>query len=483
MMKRAKKAYPLDNKTIFGLSTMSWMNTAGNSFMTSLFMSYMTDYSGLGAIAATLATVLLLAGRVLDAVDDPIQGYLMDRAKPGRFGKYKPFTFAGILLIAVAVIALFSVPSFGGNVAMISVYVMVFYVMFEIGMSFQADNPIKRSMSDDPIVREKMMSVPRIIGLLVTIPFGFFTPLVFGLNDRIGNMHTSFALLTVALVIPVCAISLIGLCCVKEGLHRSEDDGDGKLSPRDIVQMFKVNKALRVHALATLCYGFVYNLIFATCGYYFKWTFCCDMVDGALVLNNARFAMLTSLVGVLQIISSVAGACAAPALTKHVTKDPRKTLQLSMIIAAVSGVAMYVLQVAGILQTSVVLYMVLLFVILFASSLTFVPNGVLWMEAMDFGMYKTGRQTSGIVNSVSKFLEKGQAAIAQASLGTLLIAAGYVVNDAGNLVETVNRTAMLDNFMLISALVPAVLSLAAYLIYRAYPITDEVRAKMRDAMK
>lgn len=70
---------------------MGWMNQGASSFMTSMFMLYLTDYSGIGAMAATLGTVLLLVGRVIDAVDDPLQGWIMDRTKPGKLGKYKPY--------------------------------------------------------------------------------------------------------------------------------------------------------------------------------------------------------------------------------------------------------------------------------------------------------------------------------------------------------------------------------------------------------
>ena len=54
---RKKKEYPLNGKNVFGLSTMGWMNTGASSFMTSMFMLYLTDYSGIGAWAAVLGTV------------------------------------------------------------------------------------------------------------------------------------------------------------------------------------------------------------------------------------------------------------------------------------------------------------------------------------------------------------------------------------------------------------------------------------------
>jgi hypothetical protein len=54
---KEKKQYPLDGRTIFGLSTMRWINVAASAMMTSAFMLYLTDYSDI-ANAAVVATVL-----------------------------------------------------------------------------------------------------------------------------------------------------------------------------------------------------------------------------------------------------------------------------------------------------------------------------------------------------------------------------------------------------------------------------------------
>ena len=59
----------------FGATVLSTVNGLCTVFMSSMFMQYMTDYAGLGAMGATLATSLLLFARIFDAVDDPIQGF------------------------------------------------------------------------------------------------------------------------------------------------------------------------------------------------------------------------------------------------------------------------------------------------------------------------------------------------------------------------------------------------------------------------
>ena len=84
MGKRVKRISEFQDHV--GLSTMTWTETISGCFMTGLFMLYLTDYAGIGSFAAILGTILLSAGRFIDAVDDPLQGFIMDNKKPGKYG-------------------------------------------------------------------------------------------------------------------------------------------------------------------------------------------------------------------------------------------------------------------------------------------------------------------------------------------------------------------------------------------------------------
>ena len=104
--KKVKTAESVGFKEIFGVTALSTNNGIAVTFMSSLFMVYMTDYAGLGAWGATLATTLLLAARIIDAVDDPIQGFIMDSGKVGKHGKYKPFFMLSIVMTFIGTVAL-----------------------------------------------------------------------------------------------------------------------------------------------------------------------------------------------------------------------------------------------------------------------------------------------------------------------------------------------------------------------------------------
>ena len=77
-------------------------------------------------------------------------------------------------------------------------------------------------------------------------------------------------ILTAMLVIPVCAVAFVGVSCVKEGPHKEVKKEDN-ISFKDILYMFKTNKALVVSKLSALFSGFVWTIIFATSTYFLKW--------------------------------------------------------------------------------------------------------------------------------------------------------------------------------------------------------------------
>lgn len=485
-MKRKKKEYPLDGKTMFGLSTMQFTNIGAQSFMTSLFMLYLTDYAGIGALGATLGTILLFVGRIVDAVDDPIQGFIMDNTKVTKYGKYKLYIMISIILTALSIVLLFSLPtSFANKPLLVIIWVTGFYLLYDIGASFFADNPLKQSLSDDPIVRAKHQTLPRIISTFVSIPFAFFIPMVTGLNNSIGDMHKSFAVMTIVIMIPITVVSFIGIMLVKEGKHIGEEKGtEAKISLKDVVFLFKNNKALTVNFIATIFSGFIWTFIFATATYYIKWAYCADLSTGAI--DDAKLGLYTGIMGVMMMVPSLLGAMAAPPIMRKLGGDPIKTTQLTLLGGVGSGVLLFLLNITGLLSISPVLFFIGLFISLFFTSLGFVPSNVVWLECGDYNIYKTGKEMNGLVNAVNKFLQKAQTALASGVVGLILIAIGYQVDSktdtfTGSLAAIPK---MLNWFIVVLGVFPAIVALIAYLIYKfTYPITPKVREEMNLELK
>jgi GPH family glycoside/pentoside/hexuronide:cation symporter len=104
----------------------------GNLFFTAtafVLMNYLTDVVGL---AASLAGIALMVGRIWDAFYDPIIGYLSDRTKT-RMGRRRPFMLGGAIPLFIAMIIMFTNPSLvlgaGISQSVLFVYTMVVYII------------------------------------------------------------------------------------------------------------------------------------------------------------------------------------------------------------------------------------------------------------------------------------------------------------------------------------------------------------------
>jgi len=104
----------------------------GNLFMTAtsfVLLNYLTDTVGL---AAALAGIALMVGRIWDAFYDPVIGYISDRTVT-RMGRRRPFMLAGIIPVVIAMVVMFTNPALvagaGISQTTLFIYVMVVYLI------------------------------------------------------------------------------------------------------------------------------------------------------------------------------------------------------------------------------------------------------------------------------------------------------------------------------------------------------------------
>lgn len=462
---RVPKPYPLNGKTIFGLSTMRWTITASGSLMTSAFMLYLTDYSGLGSVAATVGTILLLAGRLFDAVDDPLQGWIMDSAPRTRIGKFKPFMIGGIIACSVALIMLFNIPAFASLTAQI-VWLAAAYLLFEVGYSFQPHQPILYSLTSNPQIRQKLLVTPRIVEQVIVIPFSFFLSLAVLLGNATGSMKTGVGLLALIFVVPMGLMALIGTICVKEGQIAESDE---KISFKQIITMFRVNKPLWISFLSGVFGGSVFTFVMASATYYIKWAF-----------GAENFGTNAAIWGAFILLGIIAGTIIAPKAFRHV--DPvHGTIFCSFANAGILAL-LYGLSLLGV-NSPIVFFGLMLCFMIFAG-MSYIPGMLIGMETMDYSLYKTGRGMEALNQAARNFLEKAQQALASSATGAVLIAVGYIVNEADEYIGTTPVESLLSGLLLVCCLIPAALALIAGLIMLAlYPLKGEQRRAMYDEIE
>lgn len=476
-MKKEKDPSGLKFKDYFGTTILSVTDAVGACVMTSLFMMYLTDYAGIGKWGAILGTTLLLVARLFDAVNDPLEGWIMDRAKVGKHGKYRPFLLLSILLTSVGLIGLFFLPDgLADSPAVICIWVIGFYLLYDIGTSFYAPNPLYRTMTLDPNARGKLLIGPRMTSMVVGMIGAALITIINGVNSVFQNMHTSFGVTITVLTVVGALISILGLALVKERYHTERDEEDAvKLT--DIFGLLKENDALRVRLLDQLFSGFIWTFLFATCTYYIKWAYCTDLSTG--IVDTEKFGIMTLISSMMMFLPLIVGTVIAGPLMKK-AGSPIKLHKLLIGLQGVSCLLLFVLEVLSVLSLSPIPFFICMFIVATALGADFIPGSTLNMECMDYEIYRNGKDRSALCNACNKFLDKGQNAISAAMVGAILVAIGYEVDSVTDafLGELTAIPTMLTWFVVVMGLVPGILGMVSWLILRKYPVTDEIRADM-----
>lgn len=486
-MKRVKKQYPEDFKSLLGFSTISWVQGFATMIF-ALFMQYLTDYSGIDAaigkvgFAAAFGTAILMVTRIVDAVDDPLQAWIMDRSKECKFGKYRRFTLIGIFLIGVGIILMFTLPEFvKSNAVLLTIWIMVGYILFEMGSAFNGTGPIIQKATTDARIRTKITSLLRMGIILAVIPSVFFIPIATAANESIGDMGKAFSLTCVVITAIYCAISITGVLLVKEPYHGdavSEQGSAPKLSVKDVWDMLRTNKPLWVHNIAYFLGNMSYAASSAILVYFLKWFYCADMATGTV--DEVQYAAIYGLYGITALIPNFVTPLMAGFVVKKLGSVDKAMRVTTLLTGLVYGV-MLVLYFLGVLQLSPMIFIVLNLMAGIPAGIAVIPAMLLNTECADYVEYNTGKNMAAMTTAVNNVVSKAQSAIAVVIPGVILMSVGYSVDSttgayAGDLATLPD---MVRGLTIAMTLIPLLVSVAAWAVYKfGYTITPEYREKM-----
>ena len=152
----------------------------GQGMVYAIMSSYISDfYMNVLKLTPLFVLLLMLFARIWDAINDPIMGYIMDRAHPKR-GKMRPYLLYTPIPIAILTVLLFYAPNLSGVSLM--VYASVTYVLWGI-IYTSSDVPfwsLPNAMTPNPAERGDIISKGRTAnGVGSAVPMAFFMVLGF----------------------------------------------------------------------------------------------------------------------------------------------------------------------------------------------------------------------------------------------------------------------------------------------------------------
>lgn len=423
----------------------------GNDFtfiLSSTFMlKFYTDVMGMSA--AVVGLVMMIA-RFVDAFTDVTMGQIVDRSKPTKDGKFRPWIKRMCGPVAIASFLIYqsgfaNMPYAFKLVWLIVTYLLwgsIFYTSINIPYGSMAS-----AVSSDPTDRASLSTWRTIGATLAGLVIGAGTPLVAYVTVD-GNPVLSGSRMTIiAGVFSVCAIICYLLCFKLVRERVPVPANDQKLDLIALGKSLITNRALLGIIVAAIL------LLLAMLG-----------MQGMTGYVFPNFYKNTSAQSAVSLLASLAAlAICAPLASKFAAKFGKKEMSIvSCLFGAISFL------ICLIVHPENVWVYVLFYVIAFIGIGFF--NTVIWAmitDVIDDAEVKNGIREDGTIYAVYSFARKLGQAFSSGMVGGLLSMVGYTP-------KTAFDPAVTEGIFKISCIVPIIgLAAVALALLFIYPLNKK----------
>lgn len=431
---------------------------------------------GLGIDPVVVGTLMALP-RLLDAVTDPLMGYISDHAK-FRWGRRRPFIFFGALASGLVFALLWQLPS-GYSQHFYFWYFLIGANLFYLAYTVYATPwvALGYEMTPDYHERTRLMGVSNFMGQIAWVAVPWFY--AFMENDQFfPDAVTGARWLAVLVGIFVAIFGLVPACFCRERMQAIAES-ENPTGPRngflqtagqktlDFLRGFLATMKFRPFLILCGATFLVFNgfmLVSAFSSYvmiYYVYGGDKDLGAKLMGWNGTLSALATFLVILL-----------VTWLGTRIGK--RKTFFFSTGISVVG----YLLKWFCYSRSNPYLILVPTPLIAFGLGGLFVLMGSMIADVCDFDELQTGQRREGMFGAVFWWVVKLGMALALALSGYALNFTGFDVNLGSGQSE---RTLFLMRLLDIG--VPALTSALAILLVAAYPLTEAMAHEVRTQLE
>ncbi|MGB5720528.1 MAG: MFS transporter [Woeseiaceae bacterium] len=392
-------------KVGYGLGDMASNFYMG--FFGLFLLYYYTDVFGISPAAA--ATMLLLT-KIVDAISDPAMGLIADRTQ-SRWGKYRPYLLFAAIPYALLGYLLFLGPDLSATGKLIFAYVTYTLVMLAytaINVPYSALLAVISPVGEE---RTKATQFRFVFASLGTLCVGAFaTPLVgwLGGDDELMGFRLTIVLFAILSVLLYWITFATTRERVQPKPHTSSVGEDFSALLKNISWIVLVITGILV----------VVGLIarFASIVFYLKYYVVDDGSPVFLIFDRTAFLTSCGLIG--QLI----GALMTPMLAQRFEKH-HLVLGMNLLHAALLA-ACYVIPPD---QYALIVVVHSLGILTFGVIITLLFS--MYTDCAEYGEWKTGKHTAGLIVSASMFSLKFGSAVGGALPGFMLAWFGFVANE------------------------------------------------------
>ena len=380
-----------------------WMfplGTVGRDMMYNLVTSYLLTFvlftHHLTAAQLTAITVIMVAARVFDALNDPIMGNIIERTRT-RWGKFKPWLAIGILLTSVVIYLAFNVQLQGWAFV---VFFGVIYFMYSITYTMHdiAYWGMVPALSSDADTRNQYTSRATLFAGIGGMLAASFIPMLTAGNNAIGgNAVTAYGM--VALIIAILGPVFLAFTIFGVTERRSyQDDPVPPLSFKKIISTITGNDQLLWIALIFLIQQVGNGIVLSGVGQTYIY-----VEFGYEGMYFTLFQMLgMAVTAVLMILYPV------------ISRKINRKKQMS-ILMAISAIGYLIMLVPGILLSGGMVKFACITVGYMLANFGQYGFYLIMMisiiNTVEYNEYKCGTRDEGIITSLRPFLTKMASAL------------------------------------------------------------------------
>ena len=415
------------------------MANFGNIPVMTLINGYLLIfYTNICGLSPAACATLFLIARFLDAINDPLVGFIIDHLPTRKMGHFRPTLILGTILCSANFLLLWFGPmlSTSGKLAIAYVSYILLGVLFPVmDISLNSLLPV---MTEDMKERNSLSSIKGLAYVIGALVIGVAAPLILGdTSNKQGYIN-----LVLIMTAVIFFFSIIGTMGVKERVKPQMENS------YSVKELFKIlsQKPVYITFLAVLLYSIGSNIVNAANTYFYTYIFedltlasiitlitCVTVFPATMVIGN--------LIGRFGKKKMYAIGLALAGLAPIIRLLDVRSIPLLIVSVLIAGIG------AG-----------------FAAPL----NYGIQADNTDYIEMSMGIRAEGAVASLSSFVSKCAIGIGGAIPGYLLQLAGFdskaaVQNDDG-----------INVIVLCVLILPAIVNVVAIVIFsKGYPITKE----------
>lgn len=415
------------------------MANFGNIPIMTLINGYLLIfYTNICGLSPAACATLFLIARFLDAINDPLVGFIIDHLPTRKMGHFRPTLILGTILCSVNFLLLWFGPmlSTSGKLAIAYVSYILLGVLFPVmDISLNSLLPV---MTEDMKERNSLSTIKGLAYVIGALVIGVAAPLILGdTSNKQGYIN-----LVLIMTAVIFFFSIIGTMGVKERVKPQMENS------YSVKELFKIlsQKPVYITFLAVLLYSIGSNIVNAANTYFYTYIFedltlasiitlitCVAVFPATMVIGN--------LIGRFGKKKMYAIGLALAGLAPIIRLLDVRSIPLLIVSVLIAGIG------AG-----------------FAAPL----NYGIQADNTDYIEMSMGIRAEGAVASLSSFVSKCAMGIGGAIPGYLLQLAGFDSKAA------VQNDDVINVIVLCVLILPAIVNVVAIVIFsKGYPITKE----------